>query len=100
MSLFFHIMKCCHFVIFPSVLCNAHQSLNLLQGIHRQFSAFHVLQSVQSFFCRSGASCKLDISTFTADVSIFMFLNSFESLLQHIYIYMIFHVVVTDQCFK
>ncbi|KAA8546089.1 hypothetical protein F0562_020460 [Nyssa sinensis] len=41
----------------------------MLEGIHRQYSAIHVLQSVESFFCTSGASCKLNASSFTVDVT-------------------------------
>ncbi|KAJ0667876.1 putative 23S rRNA (adenine(1618)-N(6))-methyltransferase [Helianthus annuus] len=40
----------------------------MLEGIQRQFSAFHVLQSVESFFKGSGASCKLNAALFYIDV--------------------------------
>ncbi|KAF5737943.1 methyltransferase-like protein 16 isoform X1 [Tripterygium wilfordii] len=41
----------------------------ILEGIQRQFSAVDVLQSIESFFCSSGASCKLNTSSFTVDVT-------------------------------
>ncbi|GKA15168.1 hypothetical protein Tco_0694915, partial [Tanacetum coccineum] len=37
-------------------------------GIQRQFSAFHVLQSVESFFTASGAACKSNAASFHVDV--------------------------------
>ncbi|KAI3795524.1 hypothetical protein L1987_38179 [Smallanthus sonchifolius] len=40
----------------------------MLEGIQRQFSAFHVLQSVESFFKGSGTSCKLNAASFYIDV--------------------------------
>ncbi|XP_061977259.1 uncharacterized protein LOC133698376 isoform X3 [Populus nigra] len=40
-----------------------------LEGLQRQFSAFHVLQSVESFFCLGGASCKLNASSFVVDIT-------------------------------
>ncbi|XP_076932787.1 uncharacterized protein LOC143598465, partial [Bidens hawaiensis] len=40
----------------------------MLEGIQRQFSAFHVLQSVESFFKGSDASCKLSADLFYIDV--------------------------------
>ncbi|KAJ6395722.1 hypothetical protein OIU77_020891 [Salix suchowensis] len=40
-----------------------------LEGLQRQFSAFHVLQSVESFFCTGGASCKLNASSFVVDIT-------------------------------
>ncbi|KAK1441276.1 hypothetical protein QVD17_07122 [Tagetes erecta] len=40
----------------------------MLEGIHRQFCAFHVLQSVESFFKESGASCILNAASFYIDV--------------------------------
>ncbi|XP_022860139.1 U6 small nuclear RNA (adenine-(43)-N(6))-methyltransferase isoform X1 [Olea europaea var. sylvestris] len=41
----------------------------MLEGLQRQHSAFHVLQSVESFFCSCGASCKLNASTFNIDIT-------------------------------
>ncbi|PKI78708.1 hypothetical protein CRG98_000933 [Punica granatum] len=41
----------------------------MLQGLQRQSSAFDVLQSIESFFRVSGASCKLNVSSFCVDVS-------------------------------
>ncbi|XVE93815.1 hypothetical protein REPUB_Repub01dG0227600 [Reevesia pubescens] len=41
----------------------------MLEGIQRQFGAIHVLQSVESFFHISGASCKLNASSFTVDIT-------------------------------
>ncbi|GKA60873.1 methyltransferase-like protein 16 isoform X1 [Tanacetum coccineum] len=40
----------------------------MLEGIQRQFSAFHVLQSVESFFTASGAACKSNAASFHVDV--------------------------------
>lgn len=40
-----------------------------LEGLQRQFSAFHVLQSIESFFCLGGASCKLNASSFVVDIT-------------------------------
>lgn len=40
----------------------------MLEGIQRQFSAFHVLQSVESFFQASGASCKSNAASFHVDI--------------------------------
>ncbi|KAL0365650.1 UNVERIFIED_CONTAM: hypothetical protein Sangu_0662600 [Sesamum angustifolium] len=37
-------------------------------GLQRQHSAFHVLQSVESYIEKSGASCKLDAAAFEVDV--------------------------------
>ncbi|XP_021602334.1 RNA N6-adenosine-methyltransferase mettl16 isoform X2 [Manihot esculenta] len=41
----------------------------MLEGIQRQFSAIDVLQSVESFFHTSGASSKLNASSFAVDVT-------------------------------
>lgn len=41
----------------------------MLEGLDRKFSAINVLQSVQSFFCSSGALCNLNTSSFTVDVT-------------------------------
>ncbi|XP_031391968.1 U6 small nuclear RNA (adenine-(43)-N(6))-methyltransferase isoform X1 [Punica granatum] len=41
----------------------------MLQGLQRQSSAFDVLQSIESFFRVSGASCKLNVSSFCVDIS-------------------------------
>ncbi|KAF5175631.1 methyltransferase [Thalictrum thalictroides] len=41
----------------------------MLEGIQRQFSAIHVLKSVESHFLASGASCKLNPSLFAVDVT-------------------------------
>ncbi|KAL2460068.1 methyltransferase [Abeliophyllum distichum] len=41
----------------------------MLEGLQRQYSAFHVLQSVESFLCSSGASCKLNAATFNIDIT-------------------------------
>ncbi|CDP10120.1 unnamed protein product [Coffea canephora] len=40
----------------------------MLEGIQRQYSAIHVLQSVESFLCSCGASCKIDSTSFKIDV--------------------------------
>ncbi|KAK2980581.1 hypothetical protein RJ640_029168 [Escallonia rubra] len=39
-----------------------------LEGLQRQYSAVNVLQAVESFFCTSGASCKLNLDSFYVDV--------------------------------
>ncbi|KAE8659462.1 hypothetical protein F3Y22_tig00116962pilonHSYRG00474 [Hibiscus syriacus] len=41
----------------------------MLEGIQRQFSAIHILQSVESFFQAVGASCKLNATSFTVDIT-------------------------------
>ncbi|PIA55725.1 hypothetical protein AQUCO_00700203v1 [Aquilegia coerulea] len=41
----------------------------MLEGIQRQFSAIHVLKSVESHFLASGASCKSNPSLFAVDVT-------------------------------
>uniref|UniRef100_A0A7N0UVV7 U6 small nuclear RNA (adenine-(43)-N(6))-methyltransferase n=1 Tax=Kalanchoe fedtschenkoi TaxID=63787 RepID=A0A7N0UVV7_KALFE len=41
----------------------------MLEGVQRQFSAMHVLQYAESFFTDRGASCKLNASLFTVDVT-------------------------------
>ncbi|KDP20409.1 hypothetical protein JCGZ_06368 [Jatropha curcas] len=40
-----------------------------LEGLQRQFSAIDVLQSIESFFCTSGASCKLNATSFSVDIT-------------------------------
>ncbi|KAI3863639.1 hypothetical protein MKX03_031690 [Papaver bracteatum] len=42
----------------------------MLEGIQRQISAMHILQSVESFFAASGASCKSNCSSFVVDVTV------------------------------
>lgn len=42
----------------------------MLEGIQKQYSALHVLQSVEVFFSSIGASCKLDTSSFKIDVMV------------------------------
>ncbi|KAL7587184.1 hypothetical protein Lser_V15G40211 [Lactuca serriola] len=44
----------------------------MLQGIQRNFSAFHVLQSIESFFHTNGATCKLNTATFHIDIHVAM----------------------------
>ncbi|KAL8543243.1 hypothetical protein ACS0TY_003961 [Phlomoides rotata] len=41
-----------------------------LEGLQRKHGAFHVLQSVESFFSNGGASCKLDAVTFNVDITL------------------------------
>ncbi|KAL3814037.1 hypothetical protein ACJIZ3_015305 [Penstemon smallii] len=41
----------------------------MLEGLQRQYSAFHVLQSVESFLANGGASCKLNSATFHIDIT-------------------------------
>ncbi|XVE48885.1 hypothetical protein DITRI_Ditri01bG0037700 [Diplodiscus trichospermus] len=41
----------------------------MLEGLQHQFGAIHVLQSVESFFHTGGASCKLNASSFTVDIT-------------------------------
>ncbi|KAM7269413.1 hypothetical protein ACFE04_024910 [Oxalis oulophora] len=50
---------------------NAKRNISfMLQGLDRQFSAIHVLQAVESFFSSSSAaSCKLNASSFTVDIT-------------------------------
>ncbi|KAE9447389.1 hypothetical protein C3L33_20732, partial [Rhododendron williamsianum] len=40
-----------------------------LEGLHRQYSAIHVLQSVETFLCGAGATCKSNASAFTLDIT-------------------------------
>ncbi|KAL8228377.1 hypothetical protein R6Q57_015961 [Mikania cordata] len=54
--------------IISSQVANENVLTFMLEGIQRQFSAFHVLQSVESFFKESGASCKLNAALFYSDV--------------------------------
>ncbi|XP_026395899.1 U6 small nuclear RNA (adenine-(43)-N(6))-methyltransferase-like [Papaver somniferum] len=42
----------------------------MLEGIQRQISAMHILQSVESFFAAAGASCKSNCSSFVVDVTV------------------------------
>lgn len=56
-------------LILPHVAKKNNQSF-MLEGLQRQFSAINVLQSVESFFCTIGASCKSNASSFTVDVAI------------------------------
>lgn len=56
-------------MILPHVAKKNNQSF-MLEGLQRQFSAINVLQSVESFFCTIGASCKSNASSFTVDVAI------------------------------
>ncbi|XP_028053594.1 U6 small nuclear RNA (adenine-(43)-N(6))-methyltransferase-like [Camellia sinensis] len=44
-----------------------------LEGLQRKYSAIHVLESVESFFCSAGASSKSNASAFTIDVCSFSF---------------------------
>ncbi|KAF7127918.1 hypothetical protein RHSIM_Rhsim11G0190600 [Rhododendron simsii] len=41
----------------------------MLEGLQRQYSAIHVLQSVETFFCGAGATCKSNASAFTLDIT-------------------------------
>lgn len=41
----------------------------MLEGIQRQYSAIDVLQSVESFFCNGGASCKTNVASFHIDIT-------------------------------
>ncbi|CAI0445173.1 unnamed protein product [Linum tenue] len=40
----------------------------MLERVDRQFSAMHILQSIEPLFQTNGASCKLNASSFTVDV--------------------------------
>ncbi|CAL5377021.1 unnamed protein product [Camellia sinensis] len=40
-----------------------------LEGLQRKYSAIHVLESVESFFCSAGASSKSNASAFTIDIT-------------------------------
>ncbi|XP_050234783.1 uncharacterized protein LOC126683011 isoform X2 [Mercurialis annua] len=44
----------------------------MLEGLQRQFSALDVLQSVESYFHSSGASCKLNSTTFSVDYDLIL----------------------------
>ncbi|PON55072.1 S-adenosyl-L-methionine dependent methyltransferase, Mett10D, predicted [Parasponia andersonii] len=54
--------------ISANVVKNSNPSF-MIEGLQRQYSAIDVLQSVESFFCRSGASCNLNASSFTVDIT-------------------------------
>ncbi|XP_073140433.1 uncharacterized protein [Henckelia pumila] len=41
----------------------------MLEGLQRQYNAFHVLQSIESFLSCSGAACKLDAGAFRIDIT-------------------------------
>ncbi|XP_057966586.1 uncharacterized protein LOC131156715 isoform X2 [Malania oleifera] len=41
----------------------------MMEGLQRQFSAAHVLQSVESFFLTAGASCKSNAISYTVDIA-------------------------------
>ncbi|KAG6619796.1 hypothetical protein I3842_Q080200 [Carya illinoinensis] len=41
----------------------------MLEGLQRQFSAIHVLQSIESFFRTCGASSEMNASSFTVDIT-------------------------------
>ncbi|CAN1276453.1 RNA N6-adenosine-methyltransferase mettl16 [Linum perenne] len=56
-------------IISPSVAVRTNISF-MLERVQRQFSAIHVLQSVETLFQTSGAYCKLNAASFTIDVRI------------------------------
>ncbi|VFQ78393.1 unnamed protein product [Cuscuta campestris] len=41
----------------------------MLEGLQSGHSAFNLLQSVESFFCSNGASCKLNTAAFYIDIT-------------------------------
>lgn len=41
----------------------------MLEGLQRQCNAIQVLQSVETFFCSAGATCKSNASAFTLDIT-------------------------------
>ncbi|VFQ65876.1 unnamed protein product [Cuscuta campestris] len=41
----------------------------MLEGLQSGHSAFNLLQSVESFFCSNGASCKLNTASFYIDIT-------------------------------
>ncbi|CAM8932158.1 unnamed protein product [Rhodiola kirilowii] len=55
--------------IIPSSVSEKSVLSFMLEGIQRQFCAMHVLQFAESFFSISGASCKLNVSLFTVDIT-------------------------------
>ncbi|XP_072978132.1 uncharacterized protein [Typha angustifolia] len=42
----------------------------MLEGLRRQFGAFQILKSVESFFLANGASCKPDLSLFCVNITL------------------------------
>ncbi|CAN1276452.1 U6 small nuclear RNA (adenine-(43)-N(6))-methyltransferase [Linum perenne] len=54
-------------IISPSVAVRTNISF-MLERVQRQFSAIHVLQSVETLFQTSGAYCKLNAASFTIDI--------------------------------
>ncbi|CAN1276448.1 RNA N6-adenosine-methyltransferase mettl16 [Linum perenne] len=55
-------------IISPSVAVRTNISF-MLERVQRQFSAIHVLQSVETLFQTSGAYCKLNAASFTIDIT-------------------------------
>ncbi|XP_011088578.1 methyltransferase-like protein 16 homolog isoform X1 [Sesamum indicum] len=55
--------------IIPSHKIEENNLSFMLEGLQCQHSAFHVLQSVESYIRKSGASCKLDAVTFKVDIT-------------------------------
>ncbi|KAK4401412.1 RNA N6-adenosine-methyltransferase mettl16 [Sesamum angolense] len=55
--------------IVPSHKIEEHNLSFMLEGLQRQHSAFHVLQSVESYIEKGGASCKLDAAAFKVDIT-------------------------------
>lgn len=74
-----------------------------MQGLQRQFSAINVLQSVETFFHSSGASCKATVSSFTVDVR-FIPIDRFSCLLYFYLILLCAHVehdlILLGHCIK
>ncbi|XP_010531505.1 PREDICTED: methyltransferase-like protein 16 [Tarenaya hassleriana] len=54
-------------IVVPSVSAK-HTFSFMLEGIKRQYSAVHVLESIEEFFKSCGASCKPNSSTFSVDI--------------------------------
>ncbi|CAN8239542.1 unnamed protein product [Cochlearia groenlandica] len=55
-------------IVAPPSVAKKSVSSFMLEGIRRQYSAADVLQAVEEFFKSSGASCKLNSSTFSVDI--------------------------------
>ncbi|KAK6159572.1 hypothetical protein DH2020_006886 [Rehmannia glutinosa] len=55
--------------IIPSHKIEKNNLSFMLEGLQRQHSAFHVLQSVESYLANGGVSCKLDAAAFNVDVT-------------------------------
>lgn len=72
----------------------------MLKGLQRQFGAFQILKSVESFFQAIGAFCKSDFSSFCINVSSLTFgavLFMFVFVRNIIYLFLILNIMTFSQ---